>query len=342
MKKSWIAFVGPTLAAREAKRFGCDVRPPARQGDVWRALVDHPRALVLIDGVFESQPSVWHHELRAALASGVAVFGASSMGALRAAELASEGMIGIGAIFRSYRDGSRNDDADVALLHADREHHFVPLTLPLVNAQHAASLARRQAVLTATQARQVSEAAAALHYQRRHWSATLDAAGLEPQARLRFERWLRSAEVDLKAVDARECLAAAAEWISSGAPAPAARACAQSSHVRRRRLLESVPGALQKLERARDAAELADAGTRRRLLAGWARSIGVPIEAARVERWLARLPRKSVAEDERVRLAEDCALEEQLLHSPEQWLADGPGRLEGLADEAKRRGRWTS
>ena len=85
MRRDWIAFVGPTLSSAEASRFGCEVRPPARQGDVWRALLEHPRALVLIDGVFESTPSVWHHELRAALASGIAVFGASSMGALRAA-----------------------------------------------------------------------------------------------------------------------------------------------------------------------------------------------------------------------------------------------------------------
>ena len=32
-------------------------------GDVWRALEDEPRAIALIDGVFEHVPSVWHHEL---------------------------------------------------------------------------------------------------------------------------------------------------------------------------------------------------------------------------------------------------------------------------------------
>jgi len=144
----WISFIGPTLSWREARRFGCEVRPPARQGDVWRALLGKPRALVLIDGVFESQPSVWHHELRAALASGIAVFGASSMGALRAAELQSEGMIGVGEIFRDYRDGKRIDECRRALLHADAEHDFRPLTVPLVTSStpRANSSARRRHV----------------------------------------------------------------------------------------------------------------------------------------------------------------------------------------------------
>ena len=81
-----VVIVGPSLSAEEARRVApCTLLPPARQGDVWRALALRPRALVLLDGVFEAQPSVWHHELLAALEAGVAVFGGASMGALRAA-----------------------------------------------------------------------------------------------------------------------------------------------------------------------------------------------------------------------------------------------------------------
>jgi hypothetical protein len=340
MKPTWIAFLGPTLSEREARRFGCEVRAPARQGDVWRALVDRPRALVLIDGVFEAQPSVWHHELRAAIAAGVVVFGASSMGALRAAELSAEGMIGIGAIFRSYRDRKRVDDADVALLHADQEHGFRPLTLPLVNAEHALQQARTEKVLTAPQARKLRAAAAAIHYQQRRWPDILSDARLERLVRARFENWLAARAVDLKAEDARECLGAAAAWISSGAPGPDARACPASSHVRRRRLVDANPGMLEKLGRSPDAARLADAGTRRRLLAGWARASGLAPRAARVAHWLEQISPEAIAEDERVRIAEDCALEEQLLESPERWLADGPSRHEGLADQAVLERRW--
>ena len=135
-----IAFLGPSLTAQEARALlpGVDVRPPARQGDVLEAVRSTPRVIALIDGVFESQPSVWHQELRIALSEGIHVLGASSMGALRAVELAPLGMSGIGAIFEAYRTGRLVDDADVALLHADAEHDFRPLTLPLVNVRNVA------------------------------------------------------------------------------------------------------------------------------------------------------------------------------------------------------------
>lgn len=325
---SWLAFVGPTLPAREAAKFGCAVRPPARQGDVWRALVKRPRALVLIDGVFEGQPAVWHHELRAALDAGVAVFGAASMGALRAAELWPFGMIGVGEIFGSYRDGTRIDDADVALLHADAEHGFRALTVPQVTVEHAARLAVKAKVLTAAEGKRLVRRSAALHYTDRTWHA------------LKAPAWLARPECDLKAKDARACLQVAAEWVNSGAPAPAPRAWSASSHVRRRRLFDAAPGVLDRLAGAPDAEALADAGTRRKLLAGWARAMGLTPPGARVARLLQNLPRAGLAADEAVALAEELALEEELLQTPERWLADGPSRLEGLAAEAKLRRRW--
>ena len=131
-----VAFLGPSLPAREAKGF--HLLPPARQGDVWRALGLRPRAIALIDGVFEAQPSVWHREILDALDAGVPVVGGASMGALRAAELRTLGMTGVGRIFRWYRDGTVIDDAEVALLHADAEHGYRALTVPLVNVRWSA------------------------------------------------------------------------------------------------------------------------------------------------------------------------------------------------------------
>ena len=85
-----VAFLGPSLPAREAKGF--HLLPPARQGDIWRALGLRPRAIALIDGLFEAQPSVWHREILDALDAGIPVVGGASMGALRAVELEAFGM----------------------------------------------------------------------------------------------------------------------------------------------------------------------------------------------------------------------------------------------------------
>ena len=59
----------------------------------------------LVDGRYEDIAAVWHKEILYAIEQGALVFGAASMGALRAAECADFGMIGVGAVFERYRSG---------------------------------------------------------------------------------------------------------------------------------------------------------------------------------------------------------------------------------------------
>ncbi|RUX88390.1 hypothetical protein EN930_18015 [Mesorhizobium sp. M7A.F.Ca.CA.004.11.2.1] len=73
-----------------------DIAPPARCGDVMRAVLEGRKVIGLIDGLFESGPAVWHKEILFALDAGCRLLGAASMGALRAAECWQFGMIGIG------------------------------------------------------------------------------------------------------------------------------------------------------------------------------------------------------------------------------------------------------
>lgn len=199
------AFLGPSTPARIPR--GITVLPPARQGDVWRALERKPVAIALIDGVFEHQPSVWHREILDALAQGVTVFGAASMGALRVAELAPFGMRPVGAIAKAYCAGDRVDDADVALLHADAAHRFRPLTVPLVDAEHAIARAARSRAVTPRQASALRQAAQALHYTDRTWGR------LTREAEVLSERWrsfLLAGPPSLKQQDATLCLRALA------------------------------------------------------------------------------------------------------------------------------------
>jgi hypothetical protein len=333
-----IVFLGPSLAAAEARAIApCTVLPPARQGDVWRALASRPRAIALIDGVFESHPSVWHHEILDALDAGVAVFGGASMGALRAAELHGRGMVGVGRIFRWVRDGEIIDDADVALLHADAGHEFRALTVPHVNVRWAAQEAVRARVLRRAEAARLVQLSARTFYQRRTWPLLL--ASLPEQARARWEKWTIP---DLKAQDARETIRAAAQAVVS-LPVKA-RQPPPSSLVRRRRLA----GELWSLPRAR---ELADAGLRRALIAGRARELGLqpaPGEVGAAELiWLRslRLPdrgalcaRTGLTEADVVRLCEEIALERLMLDHAQRVLNDGPSADEALAAEARLRG----
>jgi len=213
-----VVFLGPSLPAADARALApCTLLPPARQGDVWRALGRRPQAIALVDGLFEQVPSVWHRELVDALRAGVAVVGGASMGALRAAELAPFGMRGAGTIARWYRQGLA-DDAEVALLHAGPEHGWRPFTVPLVNARHAAAVAARRGLLSAREARALVAAAAGIFYQDRTWAAVLALLGRRWSAatRARWQAFAARGLPDLKAEDARATIRLAASLAGAG------------------------------------------------------------------------------------------------------------------------------
>ena len=130
-----VLFAGPSLYGTDADLAGIALRPPARQGDIHAAVRSGAPAIGLVDGVFGFVASVWHKEILFALSEGVAVLGAASLGALRAAECHSFGMQPVGTIAAEYVVGTRRDDGDVCLVHGPAELGFVPLSEPLVDVE---------------------------------------------------------------------------------------------------------------------------------------------------------------------------------------------------------------
>ena len=134
--KPILLFAGPSLPVRPIEIDPLiRLMPPARCGDLIRALRHDPAAIALVDGIFETAPTVWHKEILAVIDRGVPVYGAASLGALRAAELDHYGMIGVGTIYEAYRDGLIESDAAVMVAHAPAELGHRPLTLALVDAE---------------------------------------------------------------------------------------------------------------------------------------------------------------------------------------------------------------
>ncbi|MGQ0506732.1 MAG: TfuA-like protein [Myxococcaceae bacterium] len=345
---SLYVFLGPSLPRAEAKTIARKAvfLPPARQGDIWKVLAKGARTVALIDGVFESTPSVWHHELIAALDAGVTLFGASSMGALRAAELWQQGMRGVGTVYRWLREGVIEDDAEVALLHADAEHGYRALTVPLVNVRYAAQEATRERILSTSQARKLVKEAEQIFYQERTWQRVAPSE--------KFAKWLRRRAPDLKAEDARECLrqAAAAQRAERGARGSgaknrgllsmtgAAEHSRPSSYVRQRRLLDNDSEKLAAFRARADADALAESGVMRLLLAGWARGMGLHAAPEEVAAFLPLLKRSGLDDAERRRHCEDLALARLMVEHAPRMVPDGPAFDEGLVFEARTRGLW--
>ena len=203
-----IVFAGPTLAKTDRPADPrLDWRPPAQAGDGYAAGEVGPAAVVLIDGLFDAYPAVRHKELLWLMAQGIAVWGAASMGALRAAELAAFGMRGVGRIFIAYAAGRLVRDDEVTVLHAPAAAGWAPLTEALVNVRATLAAAARLGVIDMAVARRLRQIAADLHFQDRTWPAIL-AQAREPDAEA-LHRWLPEGRIDLKAIDASACVKAA-------------------------------------------------------------------------------------------------------------------------------------
>lgn len=167
-----IVFAGPSLYGYvrdgrivSAPSLAC--RGPARQGDIDRAVAEGASAIGLIDGLFEDVAAPWHKEILRALSQGVAIYGAASMGALRAAECAAFGMVGIGEIYERYASGELVDDDAVAQLHAPAELDYQPLTEALVDIEATLAAAYGARAIEAGEREELTRIARRLNFKER-------------------------------------------------------------------------------------------------------------------------------------------------------------------------------
>jgi hypothetical protein len=205
--RSAVVFLGPSLDRREALAIlSADYRPPAARGDITSAVAEGARIIGLIDGVFFQESSVGHREILAALKGGVRVVGASSMGALRAAELHTLGMEGVGEVYRMYRDGVLVSDDEVAL--AFDPETFTALSEPLVNIRATLARAEEEGVVDQRTGDTLLSEASSLYYPNRTYTRIVREAkgSVDPEALDRFARWVGEGAVDMKRRDAVEAL----------------------------------------------------------------------------------------------------------------------------------------
>ncbi len=202
-----IVFVGPTLPIDEVRRVlrDADVRGPVAIGDVLALAIarKRPARIAIIDGYFERMAAVWHKEIVFAIERGIEVWGAASMGALRAAELAPFGMKGVGQVYRAFARGTLVADDEVAVAHLPAEHGYRPISDALVNLRDG--IAKAPMLAERDRARLV-ELARARFYRERSWQQLISdarAAGIARRTLTALAAWTKP---DRKAADARQLL----------------------------------------------------------------------------------------------------------------------------------------
>lgn len=204
-----LIFAGPTLHGADLQPTPAyQLRPPARQGDFYQAVEAGANVIGLVDGVYEHVPAIWHKEILYALSKGVYVFGAASMGALRAAECSAFGMIGIGNIFEGYASGRLIDDSDVAQSHAPAELGYLPLTEPLVNVQATIVRCLDLSLITDAEHFKLQQAAAAIFFKKRTYRHLVRSAIADSERRSAVLTNLRANAVNPKLDDAKQLIEA--------------------------------------------------------------------------------------------------------------------------------------
>lgn len=202
-----VVFLGPSLDPVRARAIlRARYCPPVKRGDVTHAVTKGARIIGIIDGVFFQDCSVGHREILAALRAGVSVVGASSMGALRAAELDTLGMEGVGAVYEAFRSGELVSDDEVALIFDPES--YVPLSEPLVNIRSTLAEAETQGFIDHHAAGVLLSAAQSLYFPDRTYEAVCDQArsSLSPEVIARFLAFAGSGAVDRKGKDAKKAL----------------------------------------------------------------------------------------------------------------------------------------
>lgn len=134
-----VVYLGPTLGRTDARSIlEADYLPPICRGDLAK-LPEGTKVVGIIDGEFCQSLAVSSKEILALLDRGIRIFGAASMGALRAAETHVFGTIGVGEIFGMFRDGVLDADDEVAVVYDPLSYR--QLSEPLVNIRYALRMA---------------------------------------------------------------------------------------------------------------------------------------------------------------------------------------------------------
>ena len=202
-----IVFLGPSLDLTAAEKIlSAEYRPPAKRGDLLAAVHDGATIIGLIDGVFHQESAVAHREILTAIKKGVRVVGASSMGALRAAEMDTLGMVGIGEIYWMYKSGELESDDEVALVFDPSS--GLALSEPLINIRFTLKRAREEGIIDAAEHDALLASARSVFYPQRTYrtivSQTNDTVDTKTQER--FLVWVEKGQCDQKREDAVEAL----------------------------------------------------------------------------------------------------------------------------------------
>jgi TfuA protein len=171
-----IIFLGPSLNHERARHiFQADFRGPAKKGDLLRisSVVDDTTIVCLVDALFlQDYPPSPIEVYQLMLNKNIKLFGAASLGALRAVELEKFGMIGIGKIFELYKKGKLTADDEVAVTFTEGEHQLQ--SEAMIDIRFNLFLAYRNGIINEITKKTIAKVAKSIYFPYRNYIDILD------------------------------------------------------------------------------------------------------------------------------------------------------------------------
>jgi hypothetical protein len=187
MRARAVIFTGNSISHEDAKKIlRANYQPPVRRFQLEKFVQKGYRVVGIIDGIFFDRAAVGHREIMSALDAGVKVVGGASMGALRASELDTHGMIGVGKVYGWYRDGVIESDDEVAV--STNPDTFEPISAPLVNMRETLRSALATGIISEKEHNDLLELAIKTYYPDRSYLGLVKEGtkrGLIPEERMK-------------------------------------------------------------------------------------------------------------------------------------------------------------
>lgn len=205
MKEKAVIFTGNSISHGDAKKIlVADYQPPVRRSQLEKFVQQGYKVIGIIDGIFFDRAAVGHREIISALNAGVKIVGGASMGALRASELDTQGMIGVGKVYEWYRDGVIESDDEVAV--STNPDTFEPISVPLVNIRETLKAALAAGIISEKDHENLLELAINTYYpDRSYLGLTKEGAKkvlISEEKRKELLDFCINSEIDVKRQDA--------------------------------------------------------------------------------------------------------------------------------------------
>ena len=200
-----VIFLGPSLSRDKARKIlDADYRLPAKKGDLLQLILKEVDIVGLVDGYFlQDYPPTPIEVYNLVRKRNVKVLGSSSLGALRAVELGKYGMIGIGKIFRLFRDGILESDDEVAVTFTDYTNYK---SEALIDIRYNLFLAQKYKIIDNMTGRSILKISKQTYFPYRTYEDILDKCKLKyPEIHSRLESfrdYILNNKKSLKEMDA--------------------------------------------------------------------------------------------------------------------------------------------